>query len=110
MPPTSICSKCLSTDLEWVPLTPRGTVVSFSEIFVSNKELQPITPYVVSIVETEGEGVRLAGIIKNTHASEVRIGSLVSIVVNERESGKIKPPSYIFSLIQRDSSAKELEP
>lgn len=95
MPPTSVCSKCLSTNLEWVKLSQRGKIISFSEIFVSNKKFQNRTPYVVSIIETE-DGVRLPGIIKNTTSAQLKIGDLVSITVDPKDSGE--GPAYFFNL------------
>jgi uncharacterized protein len=96
MPPTSLCGKCLSTDLEWVKLSKRGKIISFSEIFVSNKKFQDRTPYVVSIIETE-EGVRLPGIIKSASALQMKIGDLVSITIDPKESSE--GPEYFFSLV-----------
>jgi uncharacterized OB-fold protein len=95
MPPTSVCNNCLSTELQWVKLSERGKIVTFSEIFVSNKRFQKRTPYVVCIIETQ-EGVRLPGIIKNTTATELRVGDIVSIVVEPDKSAEV--PAYFFNL------------
>jgi uncharacterized OB-fold protein len=97
MPPTSVCSKCLSRNLEWVKLRQRGKIISFSEIFVSNKKFQDRTPYVVSIIETE-DGVRLTGIIKNTTSAQVKIGEMVSITIDPKDSSE--GPGYFFNLVK----------
>jgi uncharacterized OB-fold protein len=95
IPPTSVCSKCLSTELEWVTLCNKGKVVSYSEILVSNSKFQARIPYVVSIIETEKEGVRLPGIIKNATASQLKVGIPVSIIVDPKDE---REPAYFFVL------------
>ncbi|MDH2901093.1 MAG: Zn-ribbon domain-containing OB-fold protein, partial [archaeon] len=97
MPPTSACSKCLSTNLEWVKLRQRGKIISFSEIFVSNKKFQDRTPYVVSIIETE-DGVRLPGIFKNTTSAQVKIGEMVSLTIDPKDFSE--GPDYFFTLVK----------
>jgi uncharacterized OB-fold protein len=95
VPPTSVCRKCLSTHLEWTNLSQTGKIISFSEIFVSNKKFRGITPYVVSIIETE-ERVRIPGIIKDVKASQLKIGDVVSITVDPKTFAD--GPFYYFSL------------
>ena len=93
IPPTSICNRCLSTDLEWVKVNPKGRVISFSEVFVSNHLFRDRTPYVVSVIETD-EGVRLAGIIRNATAKNVKVGDPVSISIDR----EVQIPNYFFTL------------
>lgn len=97
MPPTSICKSCMSKDLEWVRISKRGRVITFSEIHVSSKEYQARTPYVVAIVETE-EGLKLPGIIKDATADNVKIGSSVTIDVDQ--SSNILRSKYYFVLAE----------
>jgi uncharacterized protein len=78
-------------------LSHKGRIISFSEIFVSNRKFQDRIPYVVSIIETD-EGVRLPGIIKNSTSREMKIGDLVSITVEPEKSGEA--PAYFFSLVK----------
>jgi uncharacterized protein len=93
MPPTSICEKCLSTDLNWTQVNQEGRIVSFSEIFVSNRAFHDRTPYVASIIETN-EGIRLPGIIKNKSAKDLKVGDLVYISISSEGNSK----NYYFVL------------
>ncbi len=96
LPPTSICNNCLSTELEWVKIGQRGKIISFSEIFVSNKKFQDRTPYVVSIIETE-EGARLPGIVRNATANQLKVGDPISIKIEPEKAGEA--PGYYFALV-----------
>jgi uncharacterized OB-fold protein len=83
MPPTLACNNCLSRDLEWVPISQKGKLISFSEIHVSNAKFQKITPYIVGIIETV-EGVRLPGRIVSCTLSELSVGAEVTIIVEDK--------------------------
>jgi uncharacterized OB-fold protein len=102
MPPTSICKNCLSKDLEWIKLSDRGHVVSYSEIHVSNSEFQSRTPYIVAIVETS-DGLKLPGIIQATAFEKVQIGSAVRITIEQSKSGY---PSRYYFVIEDDDDNK----
>jgi uncharacterized OB-fold protein len=101
MPPTSICKNCLSKDLEWIKVSDRGHVVSYSEIHVSNSEFQSSTPYIVAIVETS-EGLRLPGIIHATAFVKAQIGSKVRITVEQSEPSY--PSRYYFVIDDDDEN------
>ncbi|HZW55393.1 MAG TPA: Zn-ribbon domain-containing OB-fold protein [Nitrososphaerales archaeon] len=102
MPPSPICSRCMSGNLEWVPLSRKGRVISFSEVHVSTDNFKKDLPYVVAIVEMDGEGhVRLPGVIRGATRSDIEIGSRVALQIEPRPSEKWPHwPRYYF-LVQR---------
>lgn len=97
IPPTSVCNNCLSRDLEWVAISRTGKVVTYSEIHVATKEFQDRVPYVVAIIETEEESIRLPGIVRGATLGEMRIDSRVRVNLD-------KVGGYFFSLVPFDSS------
>jgi uncharacterized OB-fold protein len=78
-PPRSVCPVCMSSDIDWVPSTGRGTVYSFTVTHQNHAPgFRQRLPYVLAIVETE-EGVRLMTTIVGCEPDAVRIGLSVEV-------------------------------
>lgn len=60
VPPKMVCSKCDSNNLDVVELSGRGTIQTFTTIFVPPEGREAEAPYVVVLVELE-EGPWLMG-------------------------------------------------
>ena len=73
LPPRPVCTKCFSTDFEWVKLKGRGKLLSYTVIHVSPVQFQSMAPYTVGIVELE-EGPRLPGMIRGVEPEKTRVG------------------------------------
>jgi uncharacterized OB-fold protein len=78
-PPRAVCPSCLSSAVEWVEASGRGTVYSFT---VTHQNQAPgfreRLPYVLAIVELE-EGVRLMANVTGCDPGVVRIGMPVFV-------------------------------
>lgn len=89
MPPTPFCPRCRHQDVDWVELSGRATVFSFT---IAHQALIPQLrdhlPYVVAMVEPDdAPGVRLATNLVDTETDDVRVGMAVEVVwddVHER--------------------------
>jgi hypothetical protein len=76
-PPGPICPECSATGADWVELSGRGTVYTFT---VVHQQFVPAdVPYVVIAVDLE-EGVRLVSNLVDADPAEVRIGMPVEVV------------------------------
>ena len=79
-PPRPFCPACLSPDVAWEELAPRGRVYTFT---VVHKPTHPWffaqAPYVYAVVELEA-GVRLPTRIVGCEPGEVRVGTPVEAV------------------------------
>ena len=53
-PPRSHCPKCLYNEMDWVELSGKGTLYSWSEIHIPSRNFD--VPYVIGIIDLE-EGV-----------------------------------------------------
>ena len=103
LPPSPVCNRCMSRKLEWVPLSDVGKVVSFSEVHVSTDAFNANVPYVVAIIETDRERVRLPGIVRGASRSQIDVGTRVRIKIDEKkeeEGGgeRLLLPGYYFVL------------
>jgi uncharacterized OB-fold protein len=83
LPPRALCTKCLSSAVEWQRATGRGTVYSFT---VTHQNQAPgfreSLPYVLAIVEL-AEGPRLMTNVVECPVDQVRIGMPVEVVFDD---------------------------
>ncbi len=93
MPPSPFCWKCRSQDVDWVELSGRGTVFTFS---VARHPFIPLladaVPYVIAVVELEdAAGVRLVANLIDIDPEEVRIGMPVSVAWDDIDANTTIP-------------------
>ena len=83
LPPRAVCPVCLSSEVEWVRTTGRGTIYSFT---VTHQNQAPgfreELPYVLAIVEL-AEGPRIMTNIVGCAPADVRIGAAVEVVFDD---------------------------
>jgi uncharacterized OB-fold protein len=93
MPPSPFCWKCRSQDVDWVELSGRGTVFTFSVArhpFIP--QLADAVPYVIAVVELEdAPGVRLIANVIDIDPEEVRIGMPVSVAWDDIDANTTIP-------------------
>jgi uncharacterized OB-fold protein len=78
-PPRALCPVCLSSDVDWVRASGRGTVYSFTVTYQNQAPgFREHVPYVLAIVELE-EGVRLMTNVVGCAPDAVRIGMPVEV-------------------------------
>jgi uncharacterized OB-fold protein len=90
-PPMPICPACRSTDWQWVPVSGRGRVFSFTIVHhAAHVAMKGKTPYLVALVELE-EGVRVVANILNHPLDQVSIGMPVRLTFREISPGVVLP-------------------
>jgi len=91
--PRDRCPHCLSDQLEWQPVSGKGTVYSYTTVRRASTRSFSDKPYVLAIVELD-EGVRITTNIEAPSES-VKIGMPVTVffddVTPERTLVKFKP-------------------
>ena len=86
LPPRPICTKCHSSDMEWVELKGKGKIFAFTSICVAptmmiNEGCGRDKPYCSGVVELE-EGIKISGRIlgvDNTCPENIKVGTPVSV-------------------------------
>ena len=96
--PKSFCPLCASSSVEWVPVSGRGTVYSFSITRKGAGVWADHSPYVVAYVELD-EGPRVLTNIVGCSVEDVYIGMAVSVVFDPTPDG---PAVYRFQPIEVD--------
>lgn len=73
LPPRPMCTKCFSSDLEWVELKNKGKLLTYTVIHVSSKQFESLIPYAVGIVKL-GDGPKLPGMIQDVEPEKISVG------------------------------------
>ncbi len=82
-PARTICSHCLSQEVEWVPVSGRGEVYSFNVMHqVYHPGFASEVPYAVVVVKLE-EGVKLISNLRGVRPDAIRIGMPVQVVFED---------------------------
>lgn len=92
--PRLLCPACLSSDLNWMVASGRGTVYSYTVVQRAPAAFASLVPYVVGLIELD-EGPRLMSWIK-TDVHSVRIGMRVKVTF-QRESDAVALPIFVPS-------------
>jgi uncharacterized protein len=93
MPPTPFCPNCRSQDIEWVRLSGRGRIYTFT---VAHHPVAPAlkdsVPYVIAVVSLEGAGdARLITNIVGCSPEAVQIDAPVGVVWDDQPGGTTIP-------------------
>jgi hypothetical protein len=71
--PRSECPRCLSPNLEWVQVSGRGRLHTYTIVYqAANRAFQPDAPYVYAIVQLD-EGPRLVSNVVQCALDEVKV-------------------------------------
>jgi len=82
-PARDICSRCLSREAEWAPVSGRGTIFSHATMHqVYHPGFAGDVPYAVVVVELE-EGARLVSNLVGCPAGDVTPGLPVEVVFDD---------------------------
>jgi uncharacterized OB-fold protein len=91
-PPLPSCPSCVSLDMQWVELSGRGAVYSFT---IARHAVHPAfvdLPYVIALVELEGAGgARLTTRLVDCDPADVRVGTPVEVVFRDLSEGITLP-------------------
>jgi uncharacterized protein len=73
LPPRPLCDNCYSTQFEWMQISGKGKLVTFTVIHVAPLQFQALAPYAVGIVQLEN-GLKIPGMIQGVTQEELVIG------------------------------------
>lgn len=87
--PTVLCSHCHHLGHDWVQVSGRGAIYSFTELYSTPSPTMP-TPYTVAVIELD-EGVRLMSNIVDAEPGSYDIGTRVEVRFGENFDGQRVP-------------------
>jgi uncharacterized OB-fold protein len=99
--PEWICHRCLSREMLWEEVPPRGVIYSWERVWHPvHPLLSSSTPYIVVLVEIEGTGgTRMLGNLLGDREQSVVIGSPVRAIFEHHNEAE-KP----FTLVQWEAT------
>ena len=78
LPPRPLCDNCYSTEFQWVEISGKGKLLTYSVIHMAPPQFQSLTPYTVGIIELEG-GLKISGMIQNLKQEQLKIGMPLTV-------------------------------
>ncbi len=97
LPPRPICDDCFSKEIEWVPVSTRGRLLTYTIIYVAPTQFQSMAPYAVGIVELQ-DGPKIPGMIRGVALEEIKVGMDLEIDFGTCAATQVWPqwPRYYF--------------
>lgn len=84
-PPRSHCPRCLGRDLAWVPLSGRGTLLSWTEVHIPGPDFD--TPFLMGVVDLDEGLGRVVSRLIEVEESQLRFGLPVKVVYTDVDEG-----------------------
>jgi len=100
VPPRSICSKCFSNLNEWVEVSTRGIVNTYTVIYYTySPSNQPMNvPYACGIIQLDGADTGLCHLLGEVAPEKISIGMRVEAVFKDKREGNILDIKYFRPL------------
>ncbi len=99
LPPRPLCDNCYSQDFEWLNITGKGKLVTYTIISIAPQQFQNLTPYAVGIIEL-AEGLRIPGMIQGIPQDKLQVGMELTLDFGSCMTPQQWPqwPRYCFKL------------
>jgi uncharacterized OB-fold protein len=104
VPPRPLCSRCLSSNLEWFEVPAEGELLAFSEVHVTNDSFFESIPYIVGIAKF-ANGLKIPAIIKGCEIKQLKVGARIRVETRKQDSSdraeptlKETKPAYWFTI------------
>lgn len=87
-PPSADCSKCLSSEMDWIGLSSEAEIETFTHVVVRPTSFQQKKPYTVAIGKLK-EGVRVLAWLTGFKMSEIKVGMKAKLVAKTTPEGNL---------------------
>jgi uncharacterized OB-fold protein len=78
LPPRPLCDNCFSQEFEWVEVSGKGHLLTYTIIHVAPPQFQAMAPYAVGILQLEN-GLKIPGKISGITSDQLKIGLALTI-------------------------------
>jgi uncharacterized OB-fold protein len=89
VPPRIFCEECFVDDVEWVEVSPKGTLVTFGDSYFSTDGKRLEEPWMLGIVRFDGSDGGLIHFIGEARADDLKIGMPMEAVFKNKREGNI---------------------
>ncbi|MEW6069698.1 MAG: Zn-ribbon domain-containing OB-fold protein [Candidatus Thermoplasmatota archaeon] len=87
-PPKADCFKCMSSEMDWIELSGKCTLLTYTTTHVPPAGFENFAPYTIGVVELE-EGGKLLAWIEDIKEDELKIGMQLGVVIKQLSKDKI---------------------
>ena len=82
-PPQADCSKCYSSDIEWIKIKDEGVLLTFTQIKVKPASFSNYDDYIVGVAGLE-DGLKIIGIVMTDNVNSLQVGMRVKLLVQKQ--------------------------
>ena len=94
VPPRSICGKCYKKLEQWVEVSSKGDLVTYTTTYYPLRIHAMPEPIVYALIKLDGADTMLPHIINEVDPEELHIGMRVEAVFKEQREGNILDINY----------------
>ncbi len=91
--PRQVCRTCFVEMSEWVPLSNKGTLITFTVLsfgFIDpDTGMEKPVPYTCALVKPDGADTSIAHFLNETDISKIKIGMRVQAVYEDKRKGSL---------------------
>jgi uncharacterized OB-fold protein len=97
LPPRPLCDNCYSTEFQWLEVSGKGKLLTYTVIHVATQQFQNLTPYAIGIIELEN-GLKIPGMIQDLTQEQLKIGMQLNVDFSTCSTPQQWPqwPRYCF--------------
>jgi uncharacterized OB-fold protein len=97
LPPRPLCDNCFSQEFEWLEISGKGRLLTYTIIHIAPQQFQALAPYAVGIVQLEN-GLKIPGMISGIAQEQLKIGMELTIDFGTCSTAQAWPqwPRYCF--------------
>lgn len=97
LPPRPLCDNCFSTQFEWIPVSGKGKLLTYTVIHIAPIQFQTMAPYTVGIVQLKNS-LKIPGMITGVTPEQLEIGMSLTIDFGKCDTAQLWPqwPRYCF--------------
>jgi hypothetical protein len=107
-PPRADCENCMGNEFEFIEISGRATLHTYTKIIAAPTGFEDLSPYIVGLADLEEGGRALAWIGKSIKEEEIKIGmplQVVPLLFEEQEEIKV-----YYSLEKSGTTWKKAKP
>jgi len=81
LPPRPLCDDCYGTQFEWVQISNKGKLLTYTIIHIAPIQFQDLAPYAIGILQLD-DGLKISGVIQNVPMEQLCIDMPLKVAFN----------------------------
>ena len=90
LPPRPLCDNCFNQEFTWIEISGKGTLLTYTVIYIAPPQFHALAPYAVGILQLEN-GLKLPGMISGLTQEQLRVGVALTIDFKACAAGQAWP-------------------